>query len=408
MCGLVGMVGTLEWKHKKAMAELLYLDTLRGRDSTGLAAVKRDRSVITRKMTVPGYEFIEYPAVGQMMAHNDQLWIGHNRFKTTGEINKANAHPFEILDDEGDIILIGAHNGTLHNKYEIERIVEKKFDTDSEGLFHLLTHAATFKDAISRLDGAWSLVFWDPTADSINFCRNKERPLVFAFTKDRKVMVWASEAWMILAACRRNDVELETNDKGLSCYSTSPDCLYTMEIPQARDQRLPDLKREEGYTGQVSRFRSHQQHWWGEEDDGVRYGTTGKSVQSEEQEATKKRAEEAEAAEREDEKKIITLGLPPGTRRGYDGQHITQEEFDKIKEAGCGWCGDPIERIWGFIEEKVMVCKNCLQDTHPKDGDRVRSDNDDPPFDLNPKSENSEEHKRLVAASVGAAKASVG
>lgn len=231
MCGLVGMVGTLAWKHKKAMAELLFLDTLRGRDSTGLAAVARNREVTLRKMTVPGCEFIEYPAVEKMMKHDDQLWIGHNRFKTTGDVSKANAHPFQVLDNEGDIILVGAHNGTLENKSEIERQLGQKFDTDSEGLFNLLTEAPNFKAAINKLRGAWSLVFWDPTTDTVNFCRNKERPLVFAFTKDRKVMVWASEAWMILAACRRNDIELETNDKGQTCWSTLSDYLYTLEIP---------------------------------------------------------------------------------------------------------------------------------------------------------------------------------
>jgi predicted glutamine amidotransferase len=419
MCGLVGMVGTLEYKHKKAMLELLYLDTLRGFDSTGLATVNRKREYQLRKMAIPGCDFVQNDSVVKMMSWQDQLWIGHNRFKTTGDVSKANAHPFVVEDKEGNALLIGAHNGTLDNKFEIERNLGKKYDTDSEGLFNLLMEAPSFKDAISKLRGAWSLVFWDPTTDRINFCRNKERPLVYAYSKDRKVMVWASEAWMILAACRRNDVELETNDKGLSCYSTVPDYLYSMEIPQVVNRELPELEREGGYAGQARTFQGQWNNWWdGEkEDDNVRY--LPRNQQSEEQEAAKKRAQEAEDAFKEDEKKILTLGLPPGTRRGYEGQPITDKEFENIKSRGCAWCDDPIEKVWAFIEDKAMVCNNCLNDSHPK-GDCVRPDDlDDPPFDLEEEprdtlkklgrakshSKDSPEYKRLIEAAVTGAKA---
>lgn len=416
MCGLVGMVGTLGYKHKRAMAELLYLSALRGRDSTGLTTVDRRRRYITRKSTVQAAEFIDFPVVGSMMSNDDQVWIGHTRARTTGEVSKANAHPFEVLDDDGDAVLIGAHNGTLNNKYEIERNLDNKFDTDSEALFNLLVAAPNFKEAIGKLEGAWSLTFWDPTADKMNFIRNKERPLIYAYTKDRKALVWASEAWMILAACRRNDIELETNDKGLSCYSTLADHLYSLEIPQKAGVDLPDLVREEGYVGQVPRFRQGvYNHWWNDEaDDGVSYSV---NRTREEQEAAKKRAEKAEADFKEDEKKIVHIGMPAEHRRGFEGRPIPIKEFEKIKNDGCAWCGDEFENVWAFIEDKAMVCGRCLSDGHPK-GDCLRQgkDADDPPFDLGPEpdvkdtlaacdrycehSDVSEEHKRLIEQSV--------
>jgi len=65
------MAGFLEYKHKQVMKDLFFLNTLRGKDSTGLTAVNRDRTVLTRKLTVPGYEFIEYPMVEKAMNHAD-------------------------------------------------------------------------------------------------------------------------------------------------------------------------------------------------------------------------------------------------------------------------------------------------------------------------------------------------
>jgi predicted glutamine amidotransferase len=410
LCGLVGFAGFLEYKHKNAMKELLFLDTLRGKDSTGLAAVDRDRRVSTRKFTVPGYEFIEYPAVERAMCHADQLWIGHNRFKTSGNISKANAHPFEVLDEDGDILLVGAHNGTLINKYELDHLVGDKFDTDSETLFNWLVEAPDFKEAISKVKGAWSLTWWDPTTDSLHFLRNEERPLTYAFTKDHKAVVWASEAWMIINACRRNGVELARNDKGLSCFSTVENTLYTLPIPQERDKALPDFTREGGYTGApVTNFPQYRHHgsWWSDEN------------WKEEPNKDAKGAEETKTTGTTDERKVVTLGLP--RYKGFQGKQLDAKELRKVLDRGCVWCKDKFEKNagFGFLEEDAAVCHKCLNDLHPKDGDRVRRDDDpyydelddDLPFDLDERpggvfvdgtfvQKDSPEYRRLIDAAV--------
>jgi predicted glutamine amidotransferase len=424
MCGLIGMAGFLEYKHKQMMKELFFLNTLRGRDSTGLSAVKRDRTIATRKMTVPGYEFIEYPVVDKAMSHADQLWIGHGRYKTTGDVNKANAHPFEVLDDEGDVLLCGAHNGTLTNKYEIERKLKgDKFDTDSEALFNLLTEMNNTKEAIALLKGAWSLTWWDPTTDSVHFLRNNERPLTYAFTKDKKVIIWASEAWMLVNAARRNGVELDTNEKGLSCYATLPDNLYTLKIPQERDKELPALEREGGYVGApannfqkgVHRF----QQWWGEDDPNVpqREGTPAKGAQTQ--------------ASAGDEKKVVNIGYPPTSFnnthtqhgnhiRGFNNQQLPMDAFKKIRAKGCAWCHEAIDEnlIFAFLNEDNLVCVRCLRDTHPKEcvHDDIDEEedflDDDLPFDLTDKGRiaqhRSEEYKRLMSSASNQVKKAIG
>jgi predicted glutamine amidotransferase len=415
MCGLVGMAGTLTYRHKLVMKDLLFLDSLRGKDSTGISALKRDRSLLTRKFTVPGYEFIEYPVVERAMSDGDQLWIGHNRFKTTGEISKQNAHPFEVYDTEGDVILVGAHNGTLLNKYELDKRLAERFDTDSEALFNHLVVAKDFKEAISIVKGAWSLVFWDATTDKINFLRNKERPLCFAYSKDRESIIWASEAWMLINACRRNGLELEQNAKGLSCYVTNVDTLYSLEIPQEKGKKLPDLSREGGYSG-APEHTFHQQGyhhgWWDQ------YGDDDPNVDEEKQKAAAKGSEKAKADGETTEKKIITLGDYRTTYSGFKGERLTEEQYLAIKEKGCAWNGCEIKGGFAFIDEKNIVCTDCMGDRHPKDGDRVRQLycpfeddplDDDPAFDIGPYQEDSPEYKSLIeAAALGSAAKTVG
>lgn len=406
MCGLIGMVGTLEYKHKCVMKDLFFLNTLRGKDSTGLSSVDRDRGVLTRKMTVPGYDFIELPIVEKAMKHRDQLWIGHGRYKTTGEVNRQNAHPFEVLDDQGDILLIGAHNGTLNNKFEIERKLDEKFDTDSEALFNLMVEAPNYKEAISRLRGAWSLVWWDPTTDTINFCRNKERPMTFAFTKDRRVMIWASEAWMIVNACRRNGLELAQNERGLSCASTLEDHLYSMEIPQKADAELPELIREGGYTGApVHNFQGHVKdgfrrwsEWWDEDNESNKGG----------EKKTEEGKKESKADAKETGSNVVSIGEPKTGIKGFGGKIITLNEACAIKDKGCAWCKEKIPTgiVFAFLSEEHAVCARCLRDSHPKarydDGDVF---DDDLPIELTDKGdkarqEDSPEYKTLIAASV--------
>lgn len=389
MCGLVGMCGFLEHKHKNMMKELLFLDTLRGKDSTGLSVVDRDRTILTRKMTVPGYEFIEYPSVDKAMSHGDQIWIGHNRFRTRGDVSKANAHPFEVLDNNDDVLLVGAHNGTIDNKWDLERQLNgKKFDTDSEAVFNLLVEAPNFKEAIKSLKGAWALVWWDPTTNSVHFCRNKERPLVYAFSEDRKVLMWASESWMLINTARRCNVDLEKNEKGFSCWLTLPDNLYTMEVPQERNVALPELEREGGYTGMpVVTFHKNRQGswhhggWWDDEEDDV---LSKNAVETKDKEAEAKGTKSSEADKTKDERPIIVLGTPPALAkiRGFDGAPLSHEQFARIKARGCVWCKRAFNEnvAHAFLNEDSLVCTRCIHDRHPKDGDRVRPENDD---DLN-------------------------
>lgn len=353
-------------KHKDAMKDLLYLDTLRGKDSTGIAVVDRNRQSVIKKATLPGHEFVEIPQFyDRITSSGDVLWIGHNRFKTMGSVNRACAHPFEVCNDDGQVELIGAHNGTLENKWELEKELHDKYETDSEALMNLLVEANDYKEAISLCRGAWSLTWWDAPNDNLHFLRNDQRPLCYAYTKDRKVLIWASEAWMLVAACRRHGIELDENDKGVACWSTLPNSLYTLSLPEKRDEELPNLVRKGGFEGaKPAQFQPKKWDWFGMQGDDSRRYERMEQSQAEEEAAAKKK--ESQNVPKNDDNVVHLFG--PDHIKGFEGKPIEKDYVEILKSRGCSWCNKPIKPPvnFGFLSENELVCGLCVYDRHEK------------------------------------------
>src|SRR6187551_1277975 len=116
------MAGDMGFRHRSVMKTMLFFNTLRGKDSTGVAVFDQDRNTVEiKKSVLPGYEFIQMSGIDALLSSNKGVWLGHGRAKTVGEVNRLNAHPFEVRDDEDAINSFGAHNGTLNNKFDIEK-----------------------------------------------------------------------------------------------------------------------------------------------------------------------------------------------------------------------------------------------------------------------------------------------
>ena len=128
-----------------------------------------------------------------------KVLAGHCRAKTVGDNTRSNAHPYDFET------VIGMHNGTLRNQYRTPFHDHTK--TDSHCLYANIDESG-LETAMTNVDpaGAWALVFWDKTDNTLNFLRNKERPLWFAWTKDKRAMVWASEPGMFWAMARREEL----------------------------------------------------------------------------------------------------------------------------------------------------------------------------------------------------------
>lgn len=200
MCGIVGTAGKVGFKEEKVFRTLLILDSLRGEHSTGVAAVGKSTEVTVAKVVGDPFALLETKQSEAIFKQPNRILIGHNRYATTGKINRRNAHPFEF-----DTI-VGVHNGTLTNKYALTD--QNLFDVDSEALYHNIEKHG-LEEAIGKTKGAWALVWWDKKKESVNVLRNAERTLFFVWSEDKQTLFWASEMWMLSVALSRNEIKFD-------------------------------------------------------------------------------------------------------------------------------------------------------------------------------------------------------
>jgi hypothetical protein len=213
MCGNVGFVNSSTYAatyypDELLLKFLLYVDTIRGFDSTGVGVIysnlgSQGNEIEVYKKAMPGYDFVEMSSFKQLMNKPRRVGvIGHNRAATMGKVNTHSAHPFTY----GDITL--AHNGTLTSMYELDG----DMTIDSERIAYTMgTSGKSPKEVIELLKGAYALVWYDKGKNTLNFARNEDRTLFYAFAKGYTKLIWASEAWMLNAASSKCNIPLDDN-----------------------------------------------------------------------------------------------------------------------------------------------------------------------------------------------------
>lgn len=215
MCGIIGIYGddlnVYAQDKRSYMHNALIFDQVRGEDGTGIACVGKGKkdTVTVFKKAMKGADFVELKGATKLLNRMNefQLVIGHNRSWTRGDAIDDNCHPFQFKH----ITLV--HNGTVTNAHTL--VVgkdHKQLDVDSAHCAYAfsLEHA---NDVLPRLEGSYSFVWWDHDEKTLNFARNDQRPMYFAFgagTNDQ-TMYFGSEAEMILLAAKRNQLKLHTD-----------------------------------------------------------------------------------------------------------------------------------------------------------------------------------------------------
>ena len=229
MCGIVGLAGKLEHPDQGIMKKLLLMDYFRGGDSTGLASIDINTGTVnlTKIASHPIDLFDSQKFVKTLSYFENDLYIGHNRAATMGEINGYNAHPFTFDH------VTGCHNGTLSRVcwQELEDNLKEDFTVDSMAL---IAHIDKFgiEKTVPILQGAYAIVWYDKRDKTINFIRNKERPLWYAFSATGDKLFYASEWPMIQAACKlsKTDYTFHVNEGGYAFHEFIVDTHYSWKV----------------------------------------------------------------------------------------------------------------------------------------------------------------------------------
>lgn len=206
MCGIVGVIGAYQngfsQDEQNMFKDMLFVDTLRGWDSTGVFMVDQVGNVRVRKAALDGPAFLKteaYNALNTLSWTKGMFLVGHNRAATRGTVNDQNAHPF-VVDNK--IVLV--QNGTYFGDHKHHKDVE----VDTEAVAHVIADNKDVEEALKKINAAYALVWYNTENKTLHLIRNQHRPLYLAKTED-DTYLFASEQETIWWAAGRNKVKLK-------------------------------------------------------------------------------------------------------------------------------------------------------------------------------------------------------
>jgi glucosamine 6-phosphate synthetase-like amidotransferase/phosphosugar isomerase protein len=183
MCGIAGMLNVKPENRevaKRIFKSLVLANESRGRDSTGVLVVDKDSETHSLfKDTIPASQFLKRKKFRQV---EGDLWLGHTRLATTGEVNERNAHPL----NRKDTFLV--HNGVISNHKEIAKKLDYEYEVDSEVLIPIVQEKNW--DMLKEIKGSANFIAWDKNEDRIYVSRH-DNPL-YCLTMEKLGMIMFS------------------------------------------------------------------------------------------------------------------------------------------------------------------------------------------------------------------------
>ena len=209
MCGLVGLmsygVNGIFQQDVNVFKEMLYLDAVRGKDSTGMMYMGKEGYVDWRKLEGLPSALFETNSARSFFTGaiaDGMCLFGHNRSATKGSVSTDNAHPFE----EGAITLM--HNGTLDNEFSFKEWRDRDVHVDSQLVARLFDLYGA-EETLSKISGAFTFIWTDAKEKKIKIIRNEERPLYMGFSVKDEKFYFASEGKMLEWVLTRNRVDCD-------------------------------------------------------------------------------------------------------------------------------------------------------------------------------------------------------
>ena len=334
MCGIVGFfaVNPPSEKERKALRDLLYLDMLRGKDSTGVAFIRPNLKAEMYKCLGTPWHLEGFDDYVKTFKSPFKGFIGHNRLATKGQVSKENAHPFRCKH------IIGVHNGTMTHLYKMK---DYGTDTDSEQLFNNIADHG-IDETWKNVYGAATIVFWNNQAKTLNIVSNGERPFSFTFVKDEKQLWFASESWMLKGALGRN-LKIDKEDL---IVEPKKNWLITFKI---ENNSLKMIARELEKAPAITRYRTHNTYYPHET-------TRTFDIWDNHHHSANRHVFVPE----KDNVRQFKARKGPELRKTDCGEYITKTKFFN-DYPNCAWCGVPHDDFGEAIlyAEDNMICKGC-------------------------------------------------
>lgn len=208
MCGLVGFIA--KWSSGcvlpdlEVFKQLLYVDTLRGEDATGICLINKYQGASIYKEASEAHNFLWNTDLFDSLKKSGE-WralLGHNRKATVGKKVDNNAHPF-IYEDRYAFF----HNGTIHNPKDFGN---EEVDSEAFGKHIVACNGDLEKlsSVFEKAFGAWACVWYDSVLNTIYLSRNSQRPLSIIYLKSGDI-IYSSESWMGAGIATRNNKLIE-------------------------------------------------------------------------------------------------------------------------------------------------------------------------------------------------------
>lgn len=231
ICGLSGAAGSIIYNDEKVCHDLLWYNTLRGVDATGIGTVPRNEKSRWKIAKAPTSAdmFMEMKRYTEALQGQHRVILQHNRKATGGGKGEGFAHPWDFTH------ILGAHNGSIQGSDLRGVPGAENALLDSHGLLNAIDlhgPVETFKNLTHYPDGefsnAWALTWFDKADGTVNFLRNWKRPLHLLFNDRHTVMYWSSEIGHLKSATSRNGVKRAEDEK---IFSVPLDAWVKFTIP---------------------------------------------------------------------------------------------------------------------------------------------------------------------------------